>query len=51
MLHFIERTLGFSPDANSGSLELLLLALPILVVVAMVRRNRAGLHHTRGDVR
>jgi hypothetical protein len=34
-MDFIERLLGFSPDAGSGSFELLLFMLPVLGLVVL----------------
>jgi hypothetical protein len=41
-MHFIEALFGFSPDQDSGSLELLLVLVPALVVglVWHSRRSR-----------
>ena len=40
-MDFIERIFGISPDGGSGSLELLLFAIPIvgIMLVAMLRRT------------
>lgn len=39
-MDFIERLFGVSPDGGSGSVELLLVAGPILLVAYWVLRNR-----------
>ena len=39
-MDFVERLFGISPDGGDGTLELLLIALP-LVVAAFLRRKRA----------
>lgn len=42
-MDFIERLLGVSPDGGSGSLELLLFAIPIAGICYLVFwRRRAG---------
>ena len=41
---FIERTLGFSPDNGSGSVEFLLLAIACLCVSFVMSRRRSVLH-------
>jgi len=38
-MDFIERLLGFSPDAGSGSFELLLFMLPVLGLAVFVNRH------------
>jgi hypothetical protein len=44
-MDFIERIFGISPDGGSGSLELILLLIPIAVIAAVmaIRRNRQNL--------
>jgi len=44
-MHFIEALFGFSPDQDSGSLELLLVLVPIVVIgitwpLSRARRSR-----------
>jgi hypothetical protein len=39
-MDFIERIFGISPDGGSGSLELLLVLLPILLLMRIFTRNR-----------
>jgi hypothetical protein len=47
-MDFIERIFGISPDGGSGSLEFLLLTLPIIVVAyGIVRRQRRRRWSTR----
>ncbi len=38
-MDFIERLFGFSPDGGSGSLELWLLAVPIIVLCYLALRR------------
>jgi hypothetical protein len=44
-MHFIEQLFGFSPDGDSGSLELLLVLVPLVAIVsaavALKRRTRS----------
>jgi hypothetical protein len=40
-MDFIERVFGIDPDGGSGSLELALIALPILVAFLWYRRRTA----------
>jgi hypothetical protein len=37
-MNFIERILGFSPDSNSGTLEFLMLMIPIASVGIIVAK-------------
>jgi hypothetical protein len=41
-MDFIERIFGINPDGGSGSLEFLLLALPVAILASiyLYRRNR-----------
>jgi MYXO-CTERM domain-containing protein len=41
---FIESIFGISPDSGSGTFELILFAVPVLVIAALAvyRRRRAG---------
>jgi hypothetical protein len=41
-MDFIERIFGISPDGGTGSLEMLLFALPIMGVIAIVAWRRGG---------
>jgi hypothetical protein len=43
-MDFIERMFGVSPDGGSGSFELMILVIPLLVVAAvwMARRGYLG---------
>jgi hypothetical protein len=45
-MDFIERIFGFSPDGGSGAFELLLLAVPIVVLCYLalrrIQRQREG---------
>lgn len=45
-MDFIERIFGISPDAGSGALEMVLIALPVLSValLAAYRRFRRSAH-------
>jgi len=47
-MDFIERIFGFSPDGGSGSLEALLIAVPLgLIALLMYRRRSSGRGHLR----
>jgi hypothetical protein len=39
-MNFIERIFGISPDAGSGAFELILIALPALILVALATYSR-----------
>ena len=39
-MDFIEKIFGVSPDGGTGSLEFLLLAIPVAVVAYIIRRGR-----------
>jgi hypothetical protein len=41
-MHFIEELFGVSPDRGSGSLEFLLLLIPICGIVWLMRRRTMG---------
>jgi hypothetical protein len=47
-MDFIERIFGFSPDAGSGSFELLLFLVPILGLL-ILRKYRARRGHEHPD--
>ena len=47
IMDFIERTLGFSPDNGSGSIEVLLFLIPLLCVAYLVSRRSRISRHTR----
>jgi hypothetical protein len=40
-MDFIEQIFGFSPDAGDGSFELLLFAVPIILIVSVAAYRRA----------
>ncbi len=40
-MDFIERVLGFSPDGGSGSLEALLIAVPLGLIALLIHRRRS----------
>jgi len=45
-MDFIERIFGVSPDGGSGLFELLLFALPLIIMVALLRaRFQARAHN------
>ena len=41
-MNFVERIFGLTPDGNSGSFELLLLALPLAGILYLAGRRRSG---------
>jgi hypothetical protein len=45
-MDFVERLLGISPDAGSGTTELILISLPLLVATLIIaRRYGRGTQH------
>lgn len=46
-MDFIERTLGFSPDNGTGSMEVLLFVIPLLCVAYLLSRRSRSSRHTR----
>jgi hypothetical protein len=49
-MDFIERIFGISPDGGSGVFELMLFAVPILILVSLAARRRLQ-RHGRGSFR
>jgi hypothetical protein len=49
MMQFIERSLGIAPDNGSGSFEMLLFAIPVLVFIVLVRRTLRRSDHDLTD--
>ncbi len=39
-MDFIERIFGFSPDAGSGAAELILVAIPVLILASIAAYRR-----------
>ena len=39
-MDFVERAFGISPDAGSGFVELLLIAIPVMLVAAFYLKRR-----------
>lgn len=46
---FIEQVFGFSPDNGTGSLELLILLVPIAVLAALEIRRRSRMRARLGQ--
>jgi len=44
-MDFIERLFGISPDGGSGTFELMLLLVPILIVASLARGRRRRRQH------
>jgi hypothetical protein len=40
-MHFIEQLLGFAPDGGNGFIELVIVALPFLLISVVIRRTTA----------
>jgi ABC-type enterochelin transport system permease subunit len=47
-MDFFERLFGFSPDGGSGTFELLLLAVPVLILAFVAAHRRS---HARAGTR